>query len=312
MKRIISAVLAVAGAALLVSGCGLFRTADDYVLEQVKKDIRVGPIIENDKIVPGVVQLIRVDAGDFTYAVKKGGALPKERTKLGGIAFEVGISKAAEDKYNVVLILSYFFPAKEKEAPQSARAKFQFSATAKELSALKAKMDENPQELLKVADAWVGAVEEQGGKVNYQYQYLFKTTLKEALRKTGMQILGTLADAINELLAQYPAISADIEKQGGIDAYIKMRAAAEQGAQVAQGPDLPVLSEANTGYGTITKGMTVAEVEKVLPPASQTYKDLTRLEYREIMVYDSNWQGQVLGLVIELEDGRVKDIRLVR
>ena len=75
-----------------------------------------------------------------------------------------------------------------------------------------------------------------------------------------------------------------------------------------------MLDEVLTGYGKISKGMTVDEVEKILPITSRVFKYETRTGYKNITIYDfdKNSQSQLAGLWIELENDKVKNMRLVK
>lgn len=74
------------------------------------------------------------------------------------------------------------------------------------------------------------------------------------------------------------------------------------------------LSEVYTGAGRIARGMTVEEVEKILPKASQVFKYETRMGYKNITVHDlsNGAKGVEVGVWIELDNGKVKSIKLMR
>ena len=73
------------------------------------------------------------------------------------------------------------------------------------------------------------------------------------------------------------------------------------------------LNDVYTGYGRIAAGMTIEEVEKILPKKSQVFKYETRMGYKDITIYefDKNGKSSVAGIWIELEGDRVKGIRLL-
>lgn len=74
-----------------------------------------------------------------------------------------------------------------------------------------------------------------------------------------------------------------------------------------------LLNELYTTYGRITVGMTVEEVEKILPEKSRAFKSETRTGYKDISFhkFDKDGKVSVAGLWIELEGNKVKSIRLI-
>ena len=72
------------------------------------------------------------------------------------------------------------------------------------------------------------------------------------------------------------------------------------------------LEEVDTGYGRIAKGMTIAEVEKILPSTSRAFKNDTRMGYKDLTIYDKDWRSQTAGLWIELENDKVKSVKVVK
>jgi len=74
-----------------------------------------------------------------------------------------------------------------------------------------------------------------------------------------------------------------------------------------------LLSEVYTGYGRIATGMTIEEVEKILPEKARAFKYETRMGYKDITVYEleKSGKGSMVGLWIELEKDKVKGMRLI-
>ncbi len=69
-------------------------------------------------------------------------------------------------------------------------------------------------------------------------------------------------------------------------------------------------NEVNTEYGKISKGMTVEEVKKTLPPSGLIWEaSQTKMLYHGVKVLDFNEANRALGMCIEIEGGRVKGIR---
>lgn len=75
-----------------------------------------------------------------------------------------------------------------------------------------------------------------------------------------------------------------------------------------------LLDEVYTIHGTIKRGMTVDEVEKILPKTSQAFKYDDRLGYKNIMFHDmkNNAKTETAGLWIEVKSGMVKGSRIIR
>lgn len=75
-----------------------------------------------------------------------------------------------------------------------------------------------------------------------------------------------------------------------------------------------LLNEVYASCGQITSGMSVSEVEKKLPKASLVFKRDTRMGYKDITVYDvgNTGKSQDVGLWIELENDKVKGLRIIK
>ena len=74
-----------------------------------------------------------------------------------------------------------------------------------------------------------------------------------------------------------------------------------------------LLNEVYTSYGRIVSGMTIEEVEKMLPKGSQAFKHEARIGYKDIIIFNfgKNGKSSTVGLWIELDKNKVKGIRLV-
>jgi len=75
-----------------------------------------------------------------------------------------------------------------------------------------------------------------------------------------------------------------------------------------------LLNEAYTSCGRITRGMSISEVEKILPKASLVFKRDTRMGYKDITIYDvgNTGKSQDVGLWIELENDKVRGLRIIK
>ncbi len=291
---------------MFLSGCVSAQQTDNFQLENLKSDIRINSALsEKGASAVGPIGLARVETADLIYIISKNGKLSEGRTRLGAISLEVTVKKIADDKYDNVLILAFSFPAKDKAPVKSARSVFQFTTSLSQLAELRTKTEQKSKDIHKMAEMWANAVEEQGKKEGYEYQNLFSYTLKKALVAMGERFLNTFPATIETLVNKYPQVIADIEKQGGFEATVKKNMAAEKEAR-------ETLEEVDTGYGRIAKGMTIAEVEKILPSTSRAFKNDTRMGYKDLTIYDKDWRSQTAGLWIELENDKVKSVKVVK
>jgi Putative Zn-dependent protease, contains TPR repeats len=74
------------------------------------------------------------------------------------------------------------------------------------------------------------------------------------------------------------------------------------------------VNEVYTGYGKISAGMTIDEVEIKLPTTSRAFKREDRMGYNKINIYDFDNKGksEEVGLWIDLDKDKVKGIRIVK
>ncbi|MFH0772473.1 MAG: M48 family metalloprotease [Candidatus Omnitrophota bacterium] len=74
-----------------------------------------------------------------------------------------------------------------------------------------------------------------------------------------------------------------------------------------------LLNEVYTCYGKIQTGMTLAEVEEMLPLRFQVFEEETRVGYKNISIFDIENSIKILEtrLWIELENDKVKGIRII-
>lgn len=83
---------------------------------------------------------------------------------------------------------------------------------------------------------------------------------------------------------------------------------------VATAASAGLLDELYTAKGRIGKGMTVEEVERILPAALQVFKREDRIGYKGIAFYDirENGKTETAGILIEVLSGVVTGVKIVR
>ena len=74
------------------------------------------------------------------------------------------------------------------------------------------------------------------------------------------------------------------------------------------------LNEVFTIYGTISNGMILEEIKKLLPQKNIAFEHGDRVGYKNIPIYQTRLKSlkETVGLWIELEQGRVTGIKLCR
>ena len=79
-------------------------------------------------------------------------------------------------------------------------------------------------------------------------------------------------------------------------------------------PEEKLLDEVYTIHGIVRRGMTVDEVEKILPKISQAFKYDMRMGYKNIIFKDkkNNIENETAGLWIELRFGMVKGMKIIK
>jgi hypothetical protein len=201
-------------AALMALGSREARSGEVYSIENEKIETTSGMAAADKLGEEGTVKLMKIYEGDFVCRTEERGNVSAGVKKIGRIKIDFEV-KSYKDSYAYRMNVRYGFPVKGDEPEIAVSKNVRGKISLERAQKFRTDIGEKPEEVERVVSGWVEEIIKQGEKNNYEYQPLFGSgNLKEALTEIGIQLVGKMPEAIEELIVKYPEEVAQMRARG--------------------------------------------------------------------------------------------------